>query len=111
MLVKFLLEINFSTYSIPVTLYILFAIIIAWFFQDKVSSSNMPRKLNKCTRLICMISMEIFMFLFVFLSYGIPLTSFYLYLKTIYLVLATNLPYLIRCYFQFAYDFDQNLPN
>ena len=52
----------FNLYSIPVTLDILFAVIIAWFFHDKVSSSNMPRKLNECTRSICMLSMEIFIF-------------------------------------------------
>ena len=56
----------FNLYSIPVTLDILFAIIIAWFFHDKVSSSNMPRKLNECTRSICMVSMEIFIFFICF---------------------------------------------
>ena len=34
----------FNLYSIPVTLDILFAIIIAWFFHDKVSSSNICRE-------------------------------------------------------------------
>ena len=78
----------FNLNSFPVTLDILFAIIIAWFFHDKVSSSNMPRKLNECTRSICMLSMEIF--IFVSVSYGIPVTLFYSYLKTINLILAIN---------------------
>ena len=57
----------FNLYSIPVTLDILFAIIIVWFFHDKVSSSNMPRKLNECTCLICMLSIETFIFFYLFL--------------------------------------------
>ena len=58
----------FNLYSISVTLDILFAIIIAWFFHDKVSSSNMPRKLNECTRSICMfvINGNIYIFYFGF---------------------------------------------
>ena len=75
----------FNLYSIPVTLDILFAIIIEWFFHDKHSSSNMPRK---SLRSICILLIEIFIFFICFCFLWIPLTSFYSYLKTIYLALA-----------------------